>query len=283
MVNKSISVVIPSSRDSKTVLRSVQSVLNQTLSPNEIIVIRNSLEVLDPHVLALFKKSGIVHIDIGKPIGVSSARNIGIQHAKSEYVAFLDDDDVWMKDKLEIQIDFITREGLKACTTSYYLEFRGKKRVFPEQTPISVFRDMALRCHCGPGSTLVISKQLISSLGLFKSELGRYEDWYLMAQVTAGKHNYKHLDVITAVVNKTEASWASNSMELINLANLVQEFEITTRKDLTNGIIFERAVNKKRNGSYFFALYSLIEWIVKRPSNLCYLTKRIWFKVNYYF
>jgi glycosyltransferase involved in cell wall biosynthesis len=283
VVNQSISVVIPSSRDSKKLLKSVQSVLNQTLFPNEIIVVRNSHEVLDSHVLALFKRSGIVHMDIGKPIGVSSARNIGIQHAKSEYVAFLDDDDVWMKEKLEIQIDFMMREGLKACTTSYYFEHRGKKRVFPEQTPTSVIRDMALRCHCGPGSTLVISKELISSLGLFKSELGRYEDWYLMAQVTAGKHEYKHLDVITAVVNKTEASWASNPTELINLSNLLQEFDIATAKDLTNGIIFERAVNEKRNGNYFSALYALIEWIVKNPSNLRYLTNRVSFKITNHF
>jgi hypothetical protein len=175
------------------------------------------------------------------------------------------------------------REGLKACTTSYYFEYRGKKRVFPEQTPTSVIRDMALRCHCGPGSTLIISKELISSLGLFKSELGRYEDWYLMAQVTAGKHEYKHLDVITTVVNKTEASWASNPTELINLSNLLQEFDIATAKDLTNGIIFERAVNEKRNGNYFSALYALIEWIVKNPSNLRYLTKRVSFKITNHF
>ncbi len=283
MINSTIAVVIPSSRSSQTLLKSVQSVLNQTLIPNEIIVIRNSFEVIELWVVEAFNDNGIILIDVGKPIGVSSARNIGIRHARSAYVAFLDDDDEWLEDKLEIQMKHMLLENLMASTTNFYFESRGKRRIFPEQSPSDVFRNMALRCHCGPGSTLVITRELISSLGMFKDELSRYEDWHFMTKLTAGGHNYKHLGVITAVVNKTEASWMNNSAELFNLTKTLQEFNLTTRKELSNGITFEKAVNEKRAGRFIYAFYSLFKWILDRPSNIFYLAKRLRFKMMNYF
>ncbi len=282
MGNSSFTVVIPSSRSSQRLLKSVHSVLSQTLTPSEIIVIRNSFEAIDPEVLEVFKKNDIVLIDIGKPIGVSFARNIGIQHSKSEYIGFLDDDDEWVPHKLEFQADVMLRENLQASTTNFYLQHRGKRRVFPEQSPTDVFRDMALRCHCGPGSTLVINRDLLTNLGMFKTELGRYEDWYLMAKITTGKHKYRHLDMVASVVNKTEGSWASNSLELRNLAMAIQDFDEATKLELSNGILFEKAVNDKRNGKKFSASYALFKWAIYHPPNLWYLVKRFLLRFKNY-
>lgn len=101
-----VSVIIPYFRSSDTINRAVDSVLSQTMLPREIIIIddfSNTEEDLD-----ILKK--LDSIDLIKVIfnevnrGAGETRNSGMKVAKSKYIAFLDSDDIWTREKLETQV-----------------------------------------------------------------------------------------------------------------------------------------------------------------------------------
>jgi len=116
MVNESqfkISVVIPMYNASKTIERCLDSVLEQTYLPYEIIIINDgstddSRAVVEEYIKRNTSKLNIQLIN-QKNSGVSSARNRGIKESKGDWIAFLDSDDIWVKNKLEIQTTFIVQ------------------------------------------------------------------------------------------------------------------------------------------------------------------------------
>lgn len=103
----SISVIMPHYNSGLDVKRAYKSVLNQTLLPAEIIIIDDCsldksiiIDILDNHNYTIVNLKVIF---LEKNSGPSFARNLGVKSASSAYIAFLDSDDVWVRNKLEIQ------------------------------------------------------------------------------------------------------------------------------------------------------------------------------------
>lgn len=100
----SFSVIIPSFNSSKTLRRSLTSVANQSYKPSEVIIVddnssdyQNSIRVIDDFKSNLNIK--IFRNEINR--GAAFSRNVGIEHAQSKYIAFIDSDDTWDADRLE--------------------------------------------------------------------------------------------------------------------------------------------------------------------------------------
>ena len=119
---ESVSVIIPCFNSQSTIGDAIRSVINQTYPIHEIIVVDdgstdNSANFVSEHfpMVTLIKQANM---------GVSKARNVGIQSATGKWVAFVDADDIWLPDKLRLQF-----EELKGCqwshTNSYYFGFRS--------------------------------------------------------------------------------------------------------------------------------------------------------------
>jgi len=103
----SISVIMPHYNSGLDLKRAYKSVLNQTLLPAEIIIIDDCsldksiiIDILDNHNYTIVNLKVIF---LEKNSGPSFARNLGVKSASSAYIAFLDSDDVWVRNKLEIQ------------------------------------------------------------------------------------------------------------------------------------------------------------------------------------
>jgi glycosyltransferase involved in cell wall biosynthesis len=105
-----VSVVIPAYNAASFIERTINSVLSQTYQNFEILVINdgskdNTLEVIqklsqkDPRIKVLDKKNS----------GVSDTRNLGIEMSKGDFIAFLDADDIWLPNKLEIQVSLMQK------------------------------------------------------------------------------------------------------------------------------------------------------------------------------
>jgi glycosyltransferase involved in cell wall biosynthesis len=119
--NLDISVVIPVYNSNKTIIRAIDSIINQTILPKEIIIVDdkstdNTIEIINSYINKNNKDITIRLISLKENSGPSKARNTGWNNSESEYIAFLDSDDSWHPQKLEIQYSFMKENhDIKLC------------------------------------------------------------------------------------------------------------------------------------------------------------------------
>lgn len=112
------SVVIPAFNAERTIRRAIDSVLEQNLLPFEIIVVDDGSTDSTKELAESY--GGITKCISQCNAGVSTARNVGIDAAKGEWIAFLDADDVWFPDRLRLQSEIVQRHpGLAWCSGAY--------------------------------------------------------------------------------------------------------------------------------------------------------------------
>ena len=106
--NDLISIIIPVYNSSKYLAETIESIENQTYQNYEAIFIDDGSEDNSIETIEKYKsKNAKIKIIKLSHQGVSNARNIGIKHARGRFLTFLDADDIWFKEKLEKQINFI--------------------------------------------------------------------------------------------------------------------------------------------------------------------------------
>ena len=120
-----VSVVIPLYNRENTIQRAVDSILNQTYTNIEVLVVDDGSTDASVKMLEKYQKDKRVKVFLqGTNKGANVARNRGIQEAEGEYIAFQDSDDVWLSDKLEKQIKRMESEN-------FYISFCAfKQRCF---------------------------------------------------------------------------------------------------------------------------------------------------------
>ena len=175
-----ISVVIPAYNAERTILETLASVQQQTYSDFELIVINDgstdrTLELVntvkDPRLKIFSYENG----------GISVTRNRGISHSSGKFISFLDADDLWTKDKLELQIAALQQHpeaGVAYSWTCYMSEngetFHPGESLFFEG---NVYSHLLVANFLANGSNPLICKQAIDSVKGFDTELISSEDW----------------------------------------------------------------------------------------------------------
>lgn len=173
--NKSmVSVIIPTYNRQDLIMEAIESVLNQVYEDFELIVVDNfsSDQTLDRlHGI----KDPRVKILIEQRRGASFARNTGIKHAQGQFLAFLDSDDLWLPEKLAVQVCEIQSLPRGNIVFSQYSEF------FNEQ--------QAVRRTLSEGPlnlsviTMLIRTEDFRAIGSFNEslEVGEFLEWYARA------------------------------------------------------------------------------------------------------
>ena len=133
-----ISIIIPSYNSATFISQTIESVLAQSYQDWEMIIVDdcssdNSIDIIKNYTK---KNSAIKLITLNKNCGVANARNVGLENAKGDYIAFLDSDDLWDKNKLQEQINFMVHNNIPLSYTSYIkIDEEGKvigKVIAPE-------------------------------------------------------------------------------------------------------------------------------------------------------
>lgn len=125
--NPHISVIIPAYNVELYISSTINSVLNQTYNNIEIIVVDDGSKDKTRRIvedLSLHHRN--IHYLWQNNSGVSDARNYGISKASGEYIAFIDGDDLWKPEKIELQVRQIEEDNTKACYTGYEILDRGQ-------------------------------------------------------------------------------------------------------------------------------------------------------------
>jgi len=179
MSKPSISVIIPVYNTEKYLAQAIKSVLEQTVQPDEIIVVDDGSTDNSVEVARQFLPK--VKIITQQNAGAGAARNTGIKQASGEYLAFLDADDLWIENKLEQQLSYLKNYpetnmvlGTVRQFISPELPDEHKSKLNPELEKMPGFL----------AGTLLIQTETFFKVGFFdeKLELGEFIDWFSRAK-----------------------------------------------------------------------------------------------------
>ena len=188
-----ISIVIPLYNKEKSIATTLESVLAQSYTNYEVIVVDDGSTDNSANVVRELVNDKIRLISKPKG-GVCSARNRGIQEAKSQYVAFLDADDLWEKDYLEEQVKMIADFPVAMmCGINYAETYQGKLvRYLPTGLKVG-YRGYLTQYFDIPGrrsdlfhsSAVVVNKSVFEKVGYFDERIRYGEDndmwWRIIA------------------------------------------------------------------------------------------------------
>ena len=120
-MNRLVSIITPSYNSSKFIEECINSVISQTYLDWEMIIIDDcSIDNSRDLITKFAKEDSRIHpIFLEENVGAAEARNIAIKESKGKYIAFLDSDDLWKKNKLEKQISFMNEKNIAFSFTSY--------------------------------------------------------------------------------------------------------------------------------------------------------------------
>jgi glycosyltransferase involved in cell wall biosynthesis len=193
-----VSVVIPTYHRPEPCVRAVRSALEQTFGEIEVIVVVDGLDGATTAALAAIDDPRLRVLLPPQRLGNADARNHAIGHARAEWIALLDDDDLWMPDKLQRQIQLAQSTRLKNPVISCRMIARTessdfiwpRRRPFPGE-PLCEYLFCRRSPFSGEGivqtSTILTTRRLLSEL-LFASGMRRYVDldWLLRAAQVPG-------------------------------------------------------------------------------------------------
>jgi len=176
-----ISVVIPTYNRVDLLSRAIRSVLAQTEQDFEIIVVDDASTTDPAGVIDEFKEGRIRLIRHAQSKGGGAARNTGIRNALGGYVAFLDDDDEWLKTKLETQLRMFTRyPDVGMSYTGFFIvdQSTGLTNQIVRPKPLIMLRNHLLKQNVvGTTSTIMVKKACLGGSVMFDENLGSCQDW----------------------------------------------------------------------------------------------------------
>ena len=183
-----ITIIMPTFNREKTIQRAIQSVINQTYSDWELIIVDDCSTDQTQELVTSIKDDRLQYVRLQQNSGACFARNKGIQIAQGDYITFLDSDNEYVPDKLERQLNRICRTdaGMICCRYQVHCQ-TGMLRVFPEnyyipayETKEEIYRWLLVNGEQGwvDTNTMFAKAALIKEIG-FDSQMPRWQDYDL--------------------------------------------------------------------------------------------------------
>lgn len=188
-----VTVIIPTyKREPEMIAKSINSVLNQSYDNIELIIIDDSpkdysfrIKVKD-YIENLNKKQ-IRYIQHKTNLGANAARNTGIKNANGKFIAFLDDDDEWEFNKLELQIKEFTNERIGLVYCKARVINTTDETVRPMINIIrkgNYFKELLKQNFIGSNSFVVIRSDVIRTVGMYDENLTSNQDYDLFIRIS---------------------------------------------------------------------------------------------------
>lgn len=181
------SAVIPTYNRTDLLPDAIECVLGQTYEDFECIVVDDGSDEDTASVLEQFDDPRIKYVEHEENRGLSAAVNTGAEASNGDYIAFLDDDDRWLPEKLEKQLDLIERlsddVGLVYCWMDYYRGTGEKYRENHAELSGNIFEELLDTQRIGNNSTIFVRSEVFEAVGGFDESLPRGVDGDFLRRV----------------------------------------------------------------------------------------------------
>jgi glycosyltransferase involved in cell wall biosynthesis len=230
-----VSVIIPMYNRERFVERAVRSVLRQTYSDFELIVVDDASTDSTDKLMVTFQNldKRVRYFRHQSNHGAQAARNTGIKEACGEFIALLDSDNEWLPQKLELQMGIFKNSG-DTCGV-VYSGFRWEYADgSPSQDKLPCFRGNiykdSLREWIADTSTMVVRKDLIVRAGSCDEKIRAYQEWDLCIRLA----KYAEFDFVAEplVIYHVNSHIPTISSDLLNSANGYMDIVTTFRNEI---------------------------------------------------
>lgn len=254
MADVLVSVVMPVYNRENTIKQAIDSVLCQTHSCLELIIVDdgstdNTLKIVQSYT------DRRIRLIYQKHSGANKARNAGIAHAEGEYIAFQDSDDEWMADKLDLQIMRMEQEGCLACYSA--ITFYEENSVytvpcdFENQVKYGAGLGKVLAEYNVVGTpTLMIKREVLALLGdeYFDERMPRLQDYeFAIRLVNVCKVAYVNRSLVKSFRTKDSITMKADAL-YTSIGRILQKHRefLDTEKVITTIIRAEAGIDQPR-------------------------------------
>lgn len=217
-----ISIIMPYYKKRKFISKTINSILAQSYKNFELIIIYDDKNKEDLYYLKKkFSFDKRIKIIINqKNIGAGLSRNKGILASKGKFLAFIDSDDIWVKNKIQMQIEFMKTFNYSITHTSYYIINAFSEKIALRKSKDLKFKDLLNSCDIGL-STVAINKKILKKNNIFASYKTK-EDYFFWLNLTKNNKN------IIYYINKPLTYWrnAPNSLSSSISQKLTDAFRV---------------------------------------------------------
>lgn len=258
-----VSVVIPTHNRCDLITRAISSVIKQTYKDLEILVVSDGStdDTKDVVKRLAAEDERIKLIEYHPSKGGNVARNTGIEMASGEYVAFLDDDDEWLPEKLEKQLAVMEADsdiGLVYTGTRIIYVNEKVTYSFNPKAKGDLSKEILLDNSIGTTSTVMARKDILIKAGLFDTELRALQDfdlWIRLCQMCKvgmvceemiNYYNYVGTNQISALTDKYIDSFAYINDKYKDLLNELSSEQLQEKKHNEYMLLGNKAM---RNGN----------------------------------
>ena len=184
MRKPAVSVIIPTCRRNQELKNAVVSVINQTVKDIELIVIDDNGEKTDDTIKRFLSDYDSIYLKNDRNYGGAVSRNRGVQNARGEYIAFLDDDDQWENQKLEKQLSIMQSTNAGICYTGLTI-CKGKRSRYSFRKPAfrDHYRSILNSNFIGTTSSVLIPTKIVKEINGFDPALPALQDYDLYIRI----------------------------------------------------------------------------------------------------
>jgi glycosyltransferase involved in cell wall biosynthesis len=212
-------------------------VLGQSFEDWRLVVVDDGSPVPQHSCIADIVESDpritVLRLDTNR--GAGAARNAGIRHLDEDWIAFLDADDEWDRDKLAYQLEYIERAGINigiCCTGYLYRRCRGGTTIQQSNRLPKDGMDhhrLIYGCDLSSGTTMLARRDLFTRFGEFDETLARFEDWDWLLRCLMGGARFQVVPRMLATVHNNQ--WPSYHDVVRSVAILRRRFAGRLRRD----------------------------------------------------
>ncbi len=237
MENDLVSVIMPIYNAEMHVTEAINSVLDQSHYNLELISVDDASTDDSFKIISALEDHRLKCIRLETNSGAGKARNEGIRLAKGRFIAFIDADDLWLKEKLTKQIEFMKDMDIALSYTDYFLMDEESELTHRVSSPPSVdFRTMRKNNYIGCLTAMYDTTKLGK---VYMPERRKRQDWALWLEILRKTDQARSLQVPLAAYRRTENSLSRDKLSLMR-ENYRFYKEVLGYNSLVSGVFFAR-------------------------------------------